>query len=494
MALTIQTTGLEQYAPGGAARVKVLVIGGPGAGKTRWASYFPRPIYADTERGLASVADRQVPFVNINTSGDMLELLEHLKFECRKPMESRQFDTVVIDTLDAFQRKLKTEWMEVNKKQTFTGWEAWGFLNAKLQLLMTRLLNLDMNVVINVHYKTKKSVDDESGASSEELMLQLQGEMADLIFNDFDLVGWMGTYWEAEQGTRVEKRGLTFTRTPDKPFLKDRFHVTPKWLPVLFDGQDYEGLFSRISEKAASLSAGEQVGQIAAATDPATVAPAGVVTVDQATSGPLPEQPRSKLPLDQLDKPTLVKLARDEGVTTLPDGSPIRGNTLKSELIAAVEAHRQKAAPPAPEVKTAEPAPAPDKPSVFEPEQQQREAAPAKPATDAPAAALTRARGKTVNTEAGEVDTSTGEVVTKDEAIATVEKTLGGQVVAEIDTTPEPAPEKKAAPKAAAPTGGTVCDECGKDITGEPPTVAKLSRIKFKKTLCEADYAKRKAA
>jgi hypothetical protein len=56
MALLIQTTGLEDYAPGGTARVKVLNIGGPGAGKTRFSSFFPAPIFADCERGLASVA------------------------------------------------------------------------------------------------------------------------------------------------------------------------------------------------------------------------------------------------------------------------------------------------------------------------------------------------------------------------------------------------------------------------------------------------------
>jgi hypothetical protein len=491
MALTISKTGLQNYAPGGTARVKVLVIGGPGAGKTRWSSYFPRPIYADTERGLASVADRQVPYVNINTSGDMLELLDHLKFECRKPTAQREYDTVIIDTLDAFQRKLKNEWMEVNKKPTFTGWEAWGFLNAKLQLLMTRLLNLDMNVVINVHYKTKKSTDDESGTSSEEIMLQLQGEMADLVFNDFDLVGWMGTYWEAEGGQRVEKRGLTFTRTPDKPFLKDRFHVTPKWLPVHFDGQDYESLFSRIAEKAAALTAGEDMGQINAAPEVAAP-PAGVVTVEGAGSGPLPPQPQSKPDLSLMDKPTLMKLARDEGVTTTTDGTPIRGNTLKSELAAAIEAHRStpgEEAPAAPEA----PAPEPVKDTAPEPAKE-----PEKPAQKAPAPAAAPAR--TVNTDVGEVNKDTGEIVTPEQAVTNVEKGLGGTVLGEMVTPDKERIRSDAAAAAvaqqkasAAPKGAKTCDECGKDITAENAQFSRLSWIKWKQHLCQEHYLAKKA-
>jgi hypothetical protein len=91
-------------------------------------------------------------------------------------------------------------------------------------------------------------------------MLQLSGDIKDTAFNDFDLVGWMGTYWEAVAGERIEKRGITFKRTPDKPFLKDRLHVTPPWLEVTFADSDYENLFSRIAAKVAELAPSETVG------------------------------------------------------------------------------------------------------------------------------------------------------------------------------------------------------------------------------------------
>jgi hypothetical protein len=132
------------------------------------------------------------------------------------PRRSGQYETVVIDTLDAYQRKLKNEWLEANKKESFSGWEAWGFLDQKMQLLLTKLLNLDVNIVIAAHYKDK--VTRTTTSRSHELMLQLSGDIKDTAYNDFDLVGWMGTYWEAVAGERIEKRGITFKRTPDKPF------------------------------------------------------------------------------------------------------------------------------------------------------------------------------------------------------------------------------------------------------------------------------------
>lgn len=337
MALTIRTTGLEQYAPGGNARLKLMNIGGPGAGKTRMASFWPKPIWADCEGGLASVADRNVPYATINTSDDMLDFLSFLATESRKPETSRQFLTVVIDTLDAFQRKVKDEWLQKNpNSQSFRGFEAWGYLDSKMQMLLTRLLNLDMNVIVNVHYKDKtiREGSGDSAVERQELMLQLSGDVKDSAFNDFDLVAWMGTYWVAGADGREEKRGLTFRRTPEKPFLKDRLHFTPKWFEVTFTENDYTGLFSllqaRLDEiREAASEGGQVVGEIPTAQD---FRPSGsAVSPDAVSGGALAAQGPRDIPLPQYGKPELQSFARLLGIT-------FKGNTLKSELIDAIEA------------------------------------------------------------------------------------------------------------------------------------------------------------
>ncbi len=106
----------------------------------------------------------------------MLDFLSHLKQLERIPKKDRQFQTVIIDTLDAFQRSVKDEWMQKTRSASFKGYEAWGFLASVFSQLMTRLLNLDYNVIVLVHFKHKNVKDGDQ--ETRELVLQLQGDLA----------------------------------------------------------------------------------------------------------------------------------------------------------------------------------------------------------------------------------------------------------------------------------------------------------------------------
>ncbi len=547
MTLLIQTTGLEQYAPGGSARVKVLMIGGPGVGKTRWASFFPKPIYADCEKGLASVADRKVPYVTIRNSEDMLALLQMLKTECGLPPDKRRFETVVVDTLDAFARKLKDEWLLANRKQSFSGFEAWGFLNSRLQMLMTRLLNLDMNVVVNCHFKDRTTRDDETGKETHTFQVQLQGEAVDTVYNDFDLCGWMGTFFEAVDGERVQKRGITFQPVPDKPFLKDRLNATPKWMEVTFTDEDYTSLFRRIQERVEEMGAGEVIGEVP--TDLRDEASSRyVVPPGAAGSGPLPA-PRSapddapsgpRVPYAQMDRPTLQKLAREAGVTTQPDGTPLKGNSLKAEYVAAMEAHARAqtaattaetttAAGQAQAAEAAQPAPAEPLQltrRVSEPERRDAAQASAGQVSDEPgrevaAKVANPRRARAVppppasgpGSEAEPKDVSAlsvvGEDVAMHAAVELVQQELGATAppgaVAAADKPADKAadqpaekpaekPFSKAPERPVAKADAGNCEECGKSLEGENADFVKLSWIKYRKRLCENDYQSRKGA
>jgi hypothetical protein len=310
--LKIQRTGLAQYAPGGDARVKMLVVGGPDTGKTRMSTYWPKPIIANCEAGLASVADRGVPFVDIKNSRDMLEFLSDLEKVCMRAWADREFQTVVIDTADTFQRKVKDEYMQAHPEmQSFRGFDAWGYLDSKMQALFTRLLNLDMNIIVNVHYKDKtiREGTGENATERQELMLQLSGDIKDSIFNDFDLVGWLGTYYApgaTADEPRVEKRGLTFKKSPDRPFLKDRLGVTPPWMEVTFSEDDYYNLFLKIVERLDAIPETEDVREL----EPLPTQMAGNVVGPLAGGAVAPQDPAS-MPLEQLDKPSLQTKCRE---------------------------------------------------------------------------------------------------------------------------------------------------------------------------------------
>lgn len=517
MPLTIQTTGLEQYGAGGEGRLQVMIIGGPGAGKTRFASYWPRPIYANCEAGLASIADRKMPFVTIKKSQDMLDLLSHLALECRRPYQDRQYQTVVVDTIDAFQRAVKDEWLQANPgAQSFRGFEAWGYLDAKMQMLLTRLLNLDMNVVVLAHYKDKtiKEGQGENASERQELMLQLSGEVKDSIFNDFDLVGWMGTFWDVEEGQRVEKRGLTFKRTPDKPFLKDRLNVTPPWMEVSFSPEDYDQLFIAVISRLDEFAPSESVGEIAPSGPEGAIPTGGVV--GPLSGGPVNAPAPTDVPLMQFDKPTLQKMARDLGVD-------FKANWLKTELAEAIEKKRAEKGTAAPESDAApasggasaqaptQGAASPDgsavpdigTPGTAEPPPADGDASDAS-ATDVVSdiAAASEADTGTplaledlaasavatpaVATEAGEVDPATGEILAPALTEEQVADALGGSVVSTTEEVEDPSVATAQAPPA--PATAAACEVCNKDLTGENQDYVKLAFIKFRKRLCNEHY------
>ena len=480
MALKIHGAGKPRQEP----RLRAVLIGGPGVGKTRWTSFFPKPIFADCEDGTGSIMDRgdDVAVAEINGSQDMLDLLGLLQRDNAKPKEQREYQTVVIDTLDAYQRKLKDEWVRVEKKPTFTGYDAWGFLQNKMSLLTTRLLNLDMNVIVNVHYKDKIIKEGENERHTYGLLLQ--GEIGDTLFNDFGLVGWMGTYFEAEGGERVQKRGLTFKPTPDKPFLKDRLAIIEKaWNPVSLDGPEsigflFEGLQRRMSG----------VGEAKELTEAPTVNPDVnvdlVVKPEDRAATPTPSTTPAEIPLESMDKPTLMKLARDAGIQ-------VRGNMIKSELVTAL---KQAKAQPAPAPAAATPAEPTEPAAVTTPE-------PETPAVED--IKLTVVPSDTVNgTE--EVDTATGVIepaatparVTHDAAVENVTQALNATVVAESGA-PSPAPEA-----AAESTDLGPCDDCAKPIPVKEADYVKISRVRYqppkpravKNGLCKACLYARKSA
>ncbi len=244
MVLVIKTTGVEDYLDGGNAFIKALIMGPPSAGKTRSASFWPKPIFADCEKGRMSIADRAVPYAEIITVADMDKLLEILEHECKKPVRDRRYQTLVIDTVDAYQRIVIQSRLDAEKKEALSGWGDWGYLDAKMTQFVAKLHKLPMNIVVNVH--TKDHTEGEGDAKSVSTGVKLKGDLKDQIAAEFDLVGLMGTYWEAEDGERVLKRGIQWHPEPTKPVLKDRSGQLPKWTTVTFTSDDYDQLFTTL--------------------------------------------------------------------------------------------------------------------------------------------------------------------------------------------------------------------------------------------------------
>lgn len=479
--LEIKTTGVEQYLDG-SGNMKLLVIGGPGAGKTRWSSFWPRPFYLDCEDGLASVADRQAPFVRARSSKDMLDALEYLKGLERTPKAQRKYQTVIVDTVDSFQRIVKNEWLEDNRAGVFTGYDAWGYLDSKMGMLLTRLLNLDYNVIVLVHYKEK----DNDG--TKEYGLQLQGETRNTIFNDFSLVGWLGTYWEAEGGERVQKRGLTFQPTPDKDFLKDRLHVTPRWMPVtLTSDQDYQQLWDAVFSNPAFEQFAESAIVDQVPDSEGKVVEGAVASPEANPGGPVPPRPPVEVPLDKKLKGELLTIAKEQYGLDLPQ------NTLKNEILAAIEVAKARPAtpepvapaPPAPtdpgvpaETSTEE-APGGEAGTTTSPEAGTPDPSPSPEVAPADAAAASP-ESASVDTTSGTPEASPAQPVGDQMTAEQVAGALGGTVIAEeTHDTPPVQPPAPPAPAPKAPQGPEVCADCGDDLSAEWNDPAKRDYVRL---------------
>ncbi len=218
MTLIIKTTGWEDYLGDSGAYIKALIMGPPGAGKTRSASFWPAPIFADCEKGRMSISDRAVPYAEIRTGQQMDELMEMLKKECAKGAQ-RRYQTLVIDTIDSLQRIWIHERLVSEKKEALSGWGDWGHLDGKATQLLEKVLNLPMNVVVNLH--VKETTEDIEGSESKLIIKQpkLKGDLRDQIAAEFDLVGYMDTDWEAVNGKRALVRSIKWTPEPRHPIL-----------------------------------------------------------------------------------------------------------------------------------------------------------------------------------------------------------------------------------------------------------------------------------
>lgn len=505
MALTIKTTGIEDYLDGGEGFVKALILGAPSSGKTRSASFWPKPIFADCEKGRMSIADRQMPYGEITSIADMKEFVRRLQIECLKPVRERRYQTAVIDTFDSYQKIVIQQRLRETKKDAFQGWEDWGFLDQQMVGLLTALVALPMNIIVNVHVKERTEGEDNKGPTY--LVPRLKGDVRDSISEAFDLIGLMQVHWESVNGERTLTRSIEWHPRPDVPILKDRSGRLPKYTPVRFTEDDYTGLFVPLIEYMDELKASETLETLETDDDrvPAPVAPHTTGAVAQPAAAPAKKAP--------------AKVA--------PAKAPAKAAAPATAPAAAVSTPAPAAAvPPA-----ARPAvPAAKRPTIEVVDTNVPEA----PAGGAESAPVPAASGTTTPVDGGTVDengvmetepVSTVEPVdpgpeaTEEEAIAAAESI--GIVTQEIihpdedppvqeqPTTPAPAP---AAPQPGdAKTCGTPgktragglndnpVPGCGKSLADEKPDLVNISLIKTTRQnrptyLCPACMAAHAAA
>lgn len=89
MAIQLKSTrGLSAHG------VKLLVYGAAGAGKTSLIKSLPNPLVLSAEGGLLSIADADIPFIEINSMDSLIEALNWCKSD-----EAKDFESIALDSI-----------------------------------------------------------------------------------------------------------------------------------------------------------------------------------------------------------------------------------------------------------------------------------------------------------------------------------------------------------------------------------------------------------
>lgn len=240
--LEVKRTGRAEYG----LHVKALIVGPPGSGKTLTSSTWKKPLLASAEGGLMSIADRNIPYIDIRRSEDLfqLKLLMEDEADVQKKVLGFAPETFVVDTIDEIQKLLVRERLEETKKDSMEIRD-WGWLGETMRAIVRGLRNLPMNVLMTCHVKETK----DEGTGRVFFVPALQGAMGDEIpaYVDLAVLLKSTTNTVVEDNKTVRKVNRVLQTYPDAnhPWIKDRSGKLPAEFVINFD-DDYQRLFDTI--------------------------------------------------------------------------------------------------------------------------------------------------------------------------------------------------------------------------------------------------------
>lgn len=159
-------------------RVKALVYGTSGTGKTTFGSTAPKALFASSENGLLSVADKGVDYAQINSFKDLTDLLAFLM------KGGHGYETIVIDSITEINEIIKEEIEKRTKRNMQL--QDWGEVQKKIKNTFRSFKSLPMHVLFIAQ---EKMIHDED--KIEKIVPALNGKSATTIAYDVDIVGYL---------------------------------------------------------------------------------------------------------------------------------------------------------------------------------------------------------------------------------------------------------------------------------------------------------------
>lgn len=222
MAIEIKNTKDLKREP----KIKALIYGAPGSGKTTFAGTFPNPLILNVERGLDSVIQQDLAYVDVTSWDDIKELFKEKVFD--------KFDTIVVDSLSELQ---DIRMNELSKENGGTmGRNQWGVLALEIPNLIKAFEKLDKHIVFTGH---------EAEEIVEDIMItrvSLKGSAKREVLKPFNMI--MNMFIEAdEDGKLVHK---VRSKTDLRVHTKSRFNKVPE----VMDNPTFDLLYEYVKASA----------------------------------------------------------------------------------------------------------------------------------------------------------------------------------------------------------------------------------------------------
>jgi len=146
MAIQLKSTGNVS-----SQGVKMLVYGHAGSGKTSLIATLPNPVILSAEAGLLSIADANLPFIEIKSIKDL-----HEAYQWTTSAESQQFESIALDSISEIAEVVLND----EKKLTKDPRQAYGALQEQMTEIIRAFRDLPSK---NVYFtaKCEKSQDEQ---------------------------------------------------------------------------------------------------------------------------------------------------------------------------------------------------------------------------------------------------------------------------------------------------------------------------------------------
>jgi len=157
-------------------KLKGLIYGQPGIGKTSLALSAPKPLLIDFDNGLRRVAKQyQTDSVQVESYQDLLDILTK--------EDISNYETIVIDTLGKMIDRI-ADWLAISNPKVKQAdgqlsMKGWGNVKAEFQRLLKLLESKNKSVIFIAHEKEEKVGDevmkrpDVAGSSGKDIVKEL---------------------------------------------------------------------------------------------------------------------------------------------------------------------------------------------------------------------------------------------------------------------------------------------------------------------------------